>query len=232
MHPLCGKNMKLERIVRGIFVSRPNRFLAHVIIEDREEVVHVKNTGRLRELLVPGAEVLLQRAEGTVRKTQYDLVAVYKGERLISIDSQAPNHLAAECIPVLFPEAVQVRRERTWGNSRFDFYIETPERRIFMEVKGVTLEKEGVASFPDAPTERGVKHLRELIACQKEGYEAYMLFILQMKGMRYFCPNDDTHPAFGQALREAASAGVRLMAIECEVSESEVCPLGPVDIRL
>lgn len=224
--------MKFERICEGKFVERPNRFIARVMLGDREETVHVKNTGRCRELLRPGVTVLLQEVENPARKTRYDLIAVYKDKELVSIDSQAPNRIAAEYLPRLFPDAVRVRPETVWGSSRFDFYIEFANRRMFMEVKGVTLEENGIARFPDAPTERGVKHLKELTECIKAGYEATVLFVIQRKGVRHLEPNDRTHPAFGEALREAKQAGVRIYAVDCIVTPEEVRADAPVEVRL
>ena len=225
--------MRYERVERGRFLDRPNRFLAHVRLDGRPEetaVCHVKNTGRCRELLKPEAEVWVQRADSTHRKTLYDLIAVKKGEQIINIDSQAPNRVAEEWIRGghLFPEGAAVRREIRFGHSRFDLYVEAGERRAFVEVKGVTLEEDGLAKFPDAPTERGVRHIEELIRCREEGYEAYLLFVVQMKGVRGVAPNDRTQPAFGEALRRATSAGVRVLAVDCRVTPELLqadCPL-------
>ena len=224
--------MKYEFVKEGIFESRPNRFIAYVALEGERVVCHVKNTGRCRELLVPGATVYLARGSNPQRKTAWDLIAVKKGDRLINMDSQAPNAVVAEAIPRLFPDAILVRAESIFGESRFDFYIETAERRIFLEVKGVTLEDEGVVRFPDAPTERGVKHLRELSRCVEAGYDAYVLFVIQMEGVSYLTPNDGTHQAFGDALREAAGQGVRVLAYDCVVSADEMRLGNPVEVRL
>jgi len=212
-------------IIPATFLRRPNRFIAHVELDGREETVHIKNTGRCRELLLPGAQVYLSRAENPMRKTQYDLIAVEK-ERpgmpplLINMDSQAPNEAAAEWLKAgnLFSPSAVIRREVKHRDSRFDFYVEDGERQAFIEVKGVTLEENGVALFPDAPTDRGVKHIRELAACLEEGYEAHVLFVIQMKGVFELRPNDRTHPAFGEALRQAAEAGVTLHAVDCRVT--------------
>ncbi len=209
--------------VRGIFISRPNRFIAEVETEGRIETVHVKNTGRCRELLTEGAEVILEKfPESSHRKTRYDLIAVYKNGMLINMDSQSPNKAAAEFIPELFEGVTLVRPETVYGDSRFDFYIEAGERRIFMEVKGCTLETDGVCRFPDAPTQRGVKHVNELVKCLAEGYEAYILFVVQMEKARYFEPNADTHPEFAQALKSAVGKGVRILAYTCIVTENSM----------
>ena len=212
--------MQYQRIEKGRFLSRPNRFIAHVELDGRTEVVHVKNTARSRELLIPGATVYLEKSDNPPRKTQYDLIAVEKGSLLVNMDAQAPNQVFREWAEAgNFQEGLTLLRpETTWGDSRFDFYWEAGGRRGFVEVKGVTLEEDGHACFPDAPTERGVKHLNELARCQADGYEAAVCFVLQMAGMKDFAPNDRTHPAFGDALRQAAQAGVRIMARECAVT--------------
>ena len=205
-------------IIRAEFLQRLNRFVARVLINGAVHTVHVKNTGRCRELLVPGATVYLEKVDSAGRKTQYDLVAVEKQRRgsreplLINMDAQAPNKVFQEWALAgkFLPELVLLRPEQRWGNSRFDFYFGTRERRGFIEVKGVTLEIDGHARFPDAPTERGVKHIEELIACQAEGYEAYLCFVIQMAGMKDFAPNDAAHRAFGAALRRAREAGVKV----------------------
>ena len=220
--------MKYREIVHGMFLSRPNRFLAKVKIGGAVHTVHVKNTGRCKEILVPGAEVLLEfhpDAKETGRKTEYSLIAVYKGSMLINMDSQAPNQVAAEWltsggftketgIPV-----EQVRMEVRYGNSRFDLAFVGDGKPCFMEVKGVTLEEDGVASFPDAPTERGIKHMQELADAAAHGFGAYLLFVIQMKGIHEFGPNRKTHPAFADALKEAAKAGVHVLAYDCMVWE-------------
>lgn len=201
-------------------MERPNRFVAYVDIEGRRERVHVKNTGRCRELLTPGAAVYLELCANPARSTAYDLVAVEKDGRTINIDSQAPNRAVLEWLwsRRLFPDMVSVRPETVYGSSRFDFYIETSGEKIFMEVKGVTLEEGGVVRFPDAPSQRAVKHVEELIKAVREGYGAYILFVIQMKGVSYLLPNAQTHPAFAQALRHAAEAGVRILAYDCRVT--------------
>ena len=227
--------MQYPNICPARFLARPNRFVARVEREGTEETVHVKNTGRCRELLVPGATVYLTRGNNPHRKTQYDLVAVEKGPLLVNLDSQAPNRVFAEWARAgrFRPELTLLRPETTWGNSRFDFYWEgTGGRRGFVEVKGVTLEEGGHARFPDAPTLRGVKHLEELARCREQGYEAAVCFVLQMGGMVDFAPNDATHPAFGDALRRAAGAGVRVLAVECDVTPDTLAIRGPVPVRL
>lgn len=214
--------MKYDSIVSGRFLARPNRFIAYVELNGEEVVAHVKNTGRCKELLVPGATVYLQDwgENYAGRKTRYDLIAVEKGALMVNMDSQAPNKVFSEWAREggFVPELTHLKAEAKWGSSRFDFYWEAGERRGFTEVKGVTLEHDGLVRFPDAPTERGVKHLEELILLQKEGYEAAVCFVIQMECMRQFSPNDETHPAFGAALRKAAAAGVRVLAMECHVT--------------
>lgn len=239
--------MQYHSIVRGTFRSRPNRFIAMVEIDGTEYRCHVKNTGRCRELLVPGCMVLLEPGETPGRKTPYDLVAVYKGNLLINMDSQAPNKAVQEWLaagglfrdyePVSLPDCfgsrlVTLKPEQTYGASRFDFYVETDGCRLFLEVKGVTLEEDGVLRFPDAPTERGVKHLEELIACRKEGYEAAVLFVIQMERAKYFTPNTVTHPEFAEALLRAQEAGVHVMAMNCRVRENGMELDRTVPVRL
>ena len=226
--------MQYHTMKKGIFHIRPNRFIAHVEVAGAMEVVHVKNTGRCRELLVPGAVVYLEEGHNPARKTKYDLIAVEKGDLLINMDAQAPNKVFREWAEAggFLPGLTLLRPETTWGNSRFDFYWEAGERRGFVEVKGVTLEDGGHARFPDAPTERGVKHLEELIRCQEEGYEAAVCFVIQMVGMKDFAPNDVTHPAFGEALRRAARSGVKVLAMECDVTPNSLTIARPVDVRL
>lgn len=214
--------MNYDAVVAGRFLARPNRFIAYVEVGGEEIVAHVKNTGRCRELLIPGTTVYLQDwgPEHGGRKTRYDVIAVEKGSLLVNMDAQAPNKVFAEWAQSgrFVEELTLLRPEVKWGNSRFDFCWEAGERRGFTEVKGVTLEDNGHARFPDAPTQRGVKHLEELILAKEAGYEAAVCFVLQMEGMRRFSPNDVTHPAFGDALRRAAQAGVRLLAVECHVT--------------
>lgn len=227
--------MKYPNVRPALFLSRPNRFVANVSIDGRSETVHVKNTGRCRELLVPDAAVWLAKSENTARKTSYDLIAVQKGDRLINMDAQAPNTVFAEWAGAggFLPGLTLLKAEQTYGDSRFDYYWETADgRRGFVEVKGVTLERDRAAYFPDAPTERGVKHLRGLAACLKEGYEAAVCFVIQMADVSFFSPNDETHPAFGRALREAEKAGVRVLAMDCRVTPDSLEPGGPVEVRL
>lgn len=223
--------MRYENIVKGRFLERPNRFVAHVEIDGREEVCHVKNTGRCRELLVRDCAVYLEKAKNPERKTKYDLVAVEKGQRLINMDSYAPNIAAGEFLPKIFPDCI-IKPEYTYGNSRFDFYIENNDRKILLEVKGVTLEEDGVVMFPDAPTERGLKHVNELTECIKKGFEAYLLFVVQMDKVKYFTPNYGTHPEFGEALKNASRAGVKLLAYDCEVRPDGMEIGCPVCIKL
>lgn len=210
--------MRYQNICKGRFLRRPNRFIAIVEIEGKENTCHVKNTGRCRELLVEGATVFLEDCGNNPnRKTRYDLIAVYKDDMLVNIDSQAPNKVVGEYLSILFPDIIKARPETKYQNSRFDFYVETELEKIFLEVKGVTLEENGVARFPDAPTERGIKHMQELIACRKEGYDAYIIFVIQMEGMKLFEPNIATHPAFGKVLKEAEDAGVKIRCLGCTV---------------
>lgn len=227
--------MRYERIQKGRFLDRPNRFIAHVEVDGAVQVCHVKNTGRCRELLIPGTTVYVDEAPpDAVRKTRYDLVAVEKGPLLINLDSQAPNRAAGEFLRAggLFDSPQLVRPETKWGNSRFDFYVEAAGRKIFLEVKGVTLERDGLALFPDAPTQRGVKHLEELAACAGQGYAAAALFVIQMKGVHAFSPNEETHPAFADALRKARDAGVALYAFDCAVTPDSMSLDAPVPILL
>lgn len=223
--------MKFERTVEGIFLSRPNRFIAKVLIDGKEEVCHVKNTGRCGELFISGTKVILQKAADPNRKTAYDLIAVYKGDKIVNVDSQAPNKVFGEYLKTL-PEVTLIHPEKTHGDSRFDFYLEMGERKIFAEVKGVTLERDGVAMFPDAPTERGVKHINGLVECVKEGYEAWAVFVIKMKGIAYFTPNRETHPEFAETLKMAADSGVKVLAFDCNVTEDTLEIDSPVEIRI
>lgn len=220
--------MKYENICKGNFIARPNRFIAEVLIDGKKEKAHVKNTGRCRELLIPGAEVYLEDFDGRMgsRKMRYSLIGVKKGEILINMDSQAPNKVCEEALlngRLQLPgmgKLSLVKREKTFGDSRFDFYVEDEKgERGWLEVKGVTLEEDYVARFPDAPTERGVKHVHELCRAVKEGYRGYVLFVIQMTGIRNFEPNDRTHKAFGDALRQAEKDGVAVLACDCNVTE-------------
>lgn len=226
--------MKYERISKGVFLERPNRFIAYAELAGKKEVIHVKNTGRCAELLRPGAPIYVQESENPARKTKWDLIGVEKGSRMINMDSQVPNQVVKEWVEAgnLKPDIRLVRPETTYGNSRFDLYVETGNSRAFIEVKGVTLEENGVVRFPDAPSDRAVKHLQELEKAVREGYEAYVFFVIQMKGVRYFTPNMDTHPAFCQALKSAKAAGVRLLAYDCRVSGDEIQIADPVPVVL
>lgn len=214
--------MEYNNIVKGRFIDRPNRFIANCEINGKTEVCHVKNTGRCKELLVQGTTVYLQKSDNPNRKTQYDLIAVQKGERLINMDSQIVNSVALEYVPRLFDKIKFIKPEYTYGNSRFDIYIETETDRIFVEVKGVTLESGGVTAFPDAPTVRGVKHLKELQKAVKEGYKAFALFVIQINDVKYFEPNRNTHPEFADELKKAAENGVNLLAFDCKVTPHSI----------
>lgn len=226
--------MQYGKILPARFLSRPNRFVARVEAEGEELVCHVKNTGRCRELLVPGATVWLEESPNPSRKTKFDLVAVEKGDRLINMDAQAPNKVFGEWAAAGgFREGLTLLRpETTYGSSRFDFYWESSKSRGFVEVKGVTLEEDGIVRFPDAPTLRGVKHLDELVKARKAGYEAAVCFVIQMEDVRWFAPNDETHPEFGQALRRAAQAGVEILAMDCAVTPQSLTIGKSVPIRL
>lgn len=216
--------MDYHNIRQGTFQERPNRFIAYVEIEGSRETVHVKNTGRCAELLIPGVTVYVQEADQPGRKTRWDLIGVEKGSRLVNIDSQVPNQLVKEWLEEgnLFERIDRIRPEYTYGSSRFDLYVEADGKKIFIEVKGVTLEEDGVVRFPDAPSERAVKHVEELKAAVEEGYEAYVFFVVQMKDVRYFTPNMDTHPAFGEALFDAAAHGVHVLAYDCQVERESI----------
>lgn len=216
--------MKYERIQVGRFIERPNRFIAYIDIDGAKETVHVKNTGRCAELLKPGATVYVQKSDNPERKTQWDLIGVEKGNRLVNMDSQIPNAVVKEWLEEgnLFDLPLKIQPETTYSKSRFDLYVKAGNRKVFIEVKGVTLEENGVARFPDAPTERGVKHVEELIKALKDGYESYIIFVIQMNGVRYFTPNIDTHPEFAEALRKAKKAGVKILAYDCDVKEDEI----------
>lgn len=225
--------MRYGEVRRGRFLSRPNRFVALAEIDGEACECHVKNTGRCLELLVPGAEAVLERAESPGRRTAWDLVAVYKGRRLVNIDSQAPNAVAAEGIAeILGRRPDSLRREVAHGDSRFDLYAECGGRGTFVEVKGVTLERDGTVLFPDAPTARGAKHLRGLARCVGEGYGAMLVFVVQMSGADHFEPNRATDPAFADALLAARDAGVGISAFGCDVEEGSITLAGPVEVRL
>jgi len=226
--------MRYENVFRAEFQNRPNRFIAQVLLDGQETVCHVKNTGRCRELLIPGAEVYIQKAANPTRKTGWDLIAVQKGPRLINMDAAAPNAVFGEFLRRgglgFTPD--QVKPECVHGDSRFDFAFTHNGIRAFAEVKGVTLEEDGIVRFPDAPTERGVKHLKGLQRCIREGFEAWAIFIVQMRDVRHFEPNRTTHPEFANALQEAAAAGVRLAAFDCEVEPDSLTIAEEVPILL
>lgn len=226
--------MQYGKILPARFLSRPNRFVARVEAEGEELVCHVKNTGRCRELLVPGATVWLEESPNPSRKTKFDLIAVEKGERLINMDAQAPNKVFGEWAAAGgFREGLTLLRpETTYRSSRFDFYWESSKSRGFVEVKGVTLEEDGIVRFPDAPTLRGVKHLDELVKAHEAGYEAAVCFVIQMEDVRWFAPNDVTHPEFGEALRRAAQAGVEILAMDCAVTPQSLTMGNPVLVKL
>jgi len=223
--------MTYSRTRTGVFRARPNRFIAIVDIDGAETVCHVKNTGRCKELLVPGCRFILAAADNPARKTPYDVIGVYKGHRLINMDSQAPNAVAAAYLAERFPNAT-IRREVTYGDSRLDFAVAYGNEEWLIEVKGCTLEMDNIGYFPDAPTQRGVKHLQHLMRAVQEGYRAAVLFIIQMEGVAAIRPNDATHPAFGDALRQAAAAGVEIWAVDCTVSESTLTHRHPVPVEL
>ena len=215
-------------IHKGIFISRPNRFIAEVEIDGVKEICHVKNTGRCRELLIKGCTVYCEKSLKPKRKTKYDLIAVIKGDRLINMDSQAPNKAVSEAIPKLFKEVVSVKPEYSFGASRIDFYIETETEKILLEVKGVTLEENNTALFPDAPTQRGIKHIKELERSVCEGYRACILFLIQMNGAECFMPNRKTHPEFAEALKTASKNGVEIMVYDTDVKENSMRVSKPV----
>ncbi len=223
--------MTYNRIKEGVFRARPNRFVAVVEVDGEEVVCHVKNTGRCKELLVPGCTVVLAQGDNPARKTPYDVIAVYKGERLINMDSQAPNAVAAEYLRQRFPHAT-IRREVRYRDSRLDFAVTDGEEQWLIEVKGCTLERDNVGYFPDAPTQRGVKHLNHLIRATQEGYKTAVLFVIQMEGIAAIRPNDDTHPAFGDALRRADAAGVEIWAVDCTVTPDTLTHRTAVKVEL
>ena len=216
--------MKYLNTVHGKFICRPNRFIAIVEVGGEEQVCHVKNTGRCRELLVPGATVILEKNDGKNRKTLYDVIAVYKGDMLINMDSQAPNKVFYEWLHTtdFFGNISYIKPEKAYKCSRFDCYLEADGTKNYVEIKGVTLEESGVAMFPDAPTERGLKHVRELCEAAKNGYGAYVFFIIQMQGCKYFTPNERTHKELADALRKARNEGVGIYALCCHVSEDSM----------
>jgi sugar fermentation stimulation protein A len=221
--------MKYNQVAEGVFIERPNRFVAKVTIDGITETVHVKNTGRCRELLIPGSRVFLSKATNPNRKTAYDLIAVYKEDALgikggepllVNIDSQATNTVFEEYVEAghFLPKVLKIKREATYGDSRLDFYIETGDKKIYVEIKGATLEESGKTMFPDAPTQRGIKHINELIRAVEAGFDAYIVFVIQMKGTHSFSPNRKMHPQFADALKVAHEAGVNILALECVVT--------------
>ncbi len=224
--------MKYSNIYKGKFLERPNRFIAICEIDDKEEICHVKNTGRCRELLVNGATVYLEKSSNPNRKTQFDLVSVEKNGKLINIDSQIPNFVVKESLNKIFEDIIFVKQEYKYSNSRFDIYVETKKERIFVEVKGVTLEDNGVVRFPDAPTERGIKHLKELQKAVKDGYKACVVFLVQMEDVKYFEPNYETHPEFASELKNAYKNGVEIYAFDSIVTPYEITMNDKVQIKM
>jgi sugar fermentation stimulation protein A len=226
--------MKYNKIIKGTFVERPNRFVAYVNIDGKEETVHVKNTGRCKELLVKGATVYLSDEESITRKTKYDLICVEKQKRLINIDSQAPNKIFEQWVRdgKFLKDITKIKPECKYKNSRFDFYIETKTQKVFVEVKGVTLEENGVVKFPDAPTLRGIKHINELVEAKDEGYECYVVFIIQMANVKHFEPNYKTHKEFGEALERAKENGVNILALDCSVTPDSVEVKNSVTVKI
>ena len=225
--------MHYKNMVPGRFLQRPNRFIAHIEIDGQEQVCHVKNTGRCRELLPAGAQVWCEMSDNPNRKTKFDLITVKKGERLINMDSQAPNAAAKEWLLAGGLGNIEdLRAEVVHGDSRFDFSFVNDGKKCFLEVKGVTLENDGVCAFPDAPTARGAKHLNGLTQAVQQGYSGYVLFVIQMENVKYLHPNDATDPAFGNALRAAAAAGVQIIAMDCRVTEKTMDILSCVEVRL
>ena len=224
--------MQYGEVRQATFLERPNRFIAHVNLDGLKTVCHVKNTGRCRELLVPGATVYLEHGVGEHRRTQWDLIAVEKGDRLINMDAQAPNRVFAEFASQFEPTMLSVHPEVRVGESRLDFRLDLPHGAHFVEVKGVTLEEDGRTFFPDAPTERGIKHLHELIRLRREGNAATAFFVIQMDDVMSFSPNDRTHPAFGEAMRLAAREGVQITAYCCRVTPGALQIDRPVPVVL
>ena len=214
--------MEYKNIYQAVFINRINRFIAEIEIEGKREICHVKNTGRCKELLIEGSKIFVEKSMNPERKTAYDLISVYKNDVLFNIDSIAPNKVFGESILSIFPNAENIKSEVKYSNSRFDFAFTNNGKKAFAEVKGVTLEKDGMALFPDAPTLRGIKHLNELCLCKKEGFEAYAVFILAFKGADIFMPNRETHPEFAKALINAEKCGVNLLAFDCNVSENSI----------
>ncbi len=225
--------MKYKNTKKGIFIERPNRFIAHVDIDGVTEICHVKNTGRCKELLLPGSVVYVEKSDNPNRKTGFDLISVIKGKRHINMDSQVPNKVVRDWLEKgnLFKDVTLIKPEVKYKNSRFDFYVETKKDKIFIEVKGVTLEENNIVLFPDAPTERGVKHINELIECLREGYKAYVIFVIQMKDVEYFTPNSVTHKEFADALKVAHNKGVEILALDCVVEEGFIEIDKKVEVR-
>lgn len=226
--------MQYNHIKEGRFIERPNRFIAYVEVDGNIEKCHVKNTGRCKELLETGVTVYVEENNNPNRKTKFSLISVVKNHRLINMDSQAPNKAVFEWLKkgMLYKDIIEIKPECKYGDSRFDFYIKTTTKEMFIEVKGVTLEEDGIVRFPDAPTERGVKHINELMHAIDEGYEAMILFVIQMKDVLSFEPNDITHEAFGDALREAKKKGVMIKAVDCFVSPTQMELMDEVEVRV
>ena len=225
--------MTYKNINKAVFIDRPNRFIARCEINEQVETVHVKNTGRCKELLIPGTTVFLEKFNAQTRKTNYDLISVIKGNRIINIDSQAPNKIFLEWAKSgrFLPDILLIKPEYRFLNSRFDFYIETPFKKIFIEIKGATLENNGVVMFPDAPTQRGLKHISELIEVKKKGYEAYIIFVIQMENAKYFMPNYITHKAFADKLKECDDNGVNVAEFYTIVTEKSIVLNNEVEVR-
>lgn len=225
--------MTYKNIIKAVFIDRPNRFIARCEINEQVETVHVKNTGRCKELLIPGTTVFLEKFNAQTRKTNYDLISVIKGNRIINIDSQAPNKIFLEWAKSgkFLPDILLIKPEYRFLNSRFDFYIETPFKKIFIEIKGATLENNGVVMFPDAPTQRGLKHISELIEVKKKGYEAYIIFVIQMENAKYFMTNYITHKAFADKLKECDDNGVNVAAFDTIVTEKSIVLNNEVEVR-
>ncbi len=224
--------MKYNNVKEGIFVKRLNRFVAVVTVDGKDEVVHVKNTGRLGELLIFGARVFLEESDNKARKTRFDLIAVYKGDVLYNIDSLAPNKVFGEYVEKMFDDIKLIKSEQRYKNSRFDFYVEYEDKKAFIEVKGVTLEKDNVMLFPDAPTERGVKHINELCECVKEGYEAFAVFVIQADCGLYFTPNEERHKEFAESLKRAKECGVNILAVNCIVEKDGIRIKDNIEVRI
>lgn len=226
--------MKYECVKPAIFIQRLNRFVARVNLDGEEILCHVKNTGRCKELLIEGTKVFLEKSSNPNRKYAYSLISVYKGDVLFNMDSSAPNRAVGEWLEKggLFEDATLIKPETTYGKSRFDFYVEHGDKKTFIEVKGVTLERNGKALFPDAPTERGSKHLKHLCECVRDGFEAYALFVIQMDGIESFSPNDETDKAFSENLRLAAESGVNIVAYDCTVTEDTMQIRNKIEVRL